>query len=243
MQRIGWLVAITFLLVSCQFTETMVLNENGSGRMNVHVNMDEMMSFGAMGFDTATVKVDTIIEIKQFLEAKKDSIATLSEAKQQRLKKLEDYTLHMVMDTESSQLQFEMYRDFKNISEVVNLMEGLNEGSALLPAMDKPTGEDSRSTPETMGVKYSFENDIFKRDAYIIDPELHQIKVDSMQSAKAFMTGMSYHIKYTFPKRIKTSSVADATYSLDGKTIEVERSFVDYMENPDVLDVEVELEK
>lgn len=242
-QRIGFLLISAFLLVSCQFTETMVLNEDGSGRMNVQVNMDEMLSFGGMGFDTTAVQVDTIIVIKQFLEAKKDSIATLSEAEQKRLKKLEDYTLHMVMDTEASQLEMEVYRDFKNINEVANLMDGLNEGAALLPTVDNKKDDDSTSSPETVGVLYSFEKNVFKRDAYIIDPELHQKKVDSMQSAKAFMSGMSYNLKYTFPKKIKKSSVEDATYSLDGKTIEVHRSFVDYLENPDILDVEVELEK
>ena len=35
----------------------------------------------------------------------------------------------------------------------------------------------------------------------------------------------------------------DAMYSADGKTIEFERSFVEYIKNPDVLDLEVKLEK
>ena len=57
------------------------------------------------------------------------------------------------------------------------------------------------------------------------------------------MSGMTYKLKYTFPRKIKKSSVEDATYSLDGKTIEMERSFIDYIKNPDIMDLEVELEK
>ncbi|GHC48751.1 hypothetical protein [Ulvibacter litoralis] len=237
-------VVFSMLLISCQFTETMVLNENGSGRITMHLNMDDMMSFGGMGFDTTKIKVDSIIVMKQFLESKKDSISMLSEAEQQRLKKLEDYTFHMVMDTESSEMQLELYQDFKQVSEANNMVEGLNEGANLMPEMSnsKKNSPDDASE-ETVGVRFSFEKNVFKRDAYIMDAERHQMKIDSMQTAKAFMSGMTYTLKYTFPKRIKKSSVDDATYSLDGKTIEVHRDFVAYIENPDILDVEVELEK
>ena len=103
--------------------------------------------------------------------------------------------------------------------------------------------ESKEDSPETMGVKYQFKGKKFKRDAYIIDKELHKQQVDSMKSAEAFMSSMKYKLKYTFPKKIVKSSIEDATYSLDGKTLEVERSFLDYLKDPDILDLEVELEE
>ena len=57
------------------------------------------------------------------------------------------------------------------------------------------------------------------------------------------MSGITYKVKYTFPRKIKSTSVEDATFSLDGKTLELQRNFIDYMKNPDVLDIEVVLEK
>ena len=54
---------------------------------------------------------------------------------------------------------------------------------------------------------------------------------------------LKYTLKYTFPRKIVKSSIDDATYSLDAKTIEVTRSFVAYMKDPNVLDLEIELEK
>jgi hypothetical protein len=63
-----------------------------------------------------------------------------------------------------------------------------------------------------------------------------------MKQAEAFMGGAIYRLKYTFPKKIKKVSVEDATFSLDGKTMEFERSMLEYMKDPDILDVEVELE-
>lgn len=241
--RSALLLLATIFFVSCQFTETMVLNEDGSGRMAIDLNMDEMMAFGGMGIDTAAVKMDTIISIKQFLEEKKDSIATLSAEQQAKLKRMENYNIRMVMDSETEKMNINMYIDFKNVAEANDLMNGLNEGGSMMPQMGGTSIENKEEdSPEVVGVKYKFEGKKFKRDAYIIDKKLHTQQLDSMKSAEAFMSSMKYKLKYTFPKKIKKSSVKDATYSLDGKTIEVERSFLDYMKDPNILDLEVELE-
>lgn len=242
LRSIFLLVAIIFF-ASCQFTETMVLNEDGSGRMAIDLNMDEMMAFGGMGLDSSTVKMDTLISMKEFLEEHKDSIATLSSEQQQKLKKMENYNIRMLMDSEEEKLTVNMYTDFKNVSEANDIMNGLNEGSAAMPNMSGTSIESKEDSPETMGVKYQFKGKKFKRDAYIIDKELHKQQVDSMKSAEAFMSSMKYKLKYTFPKKIVKSSIEDATYSLDGKTLEVERSFLDYLKDPDILDLEVELEE
>ena len=75
--------SLLFITASCQFTETLVLNPDGSGTISVELNMNEMMAFaGSMG-DSAIVKVDTTIYIKEYLNERKDSIYKLSEADQQ----------------------------------------------------------------------------------------------------------------------------------------------------------------
>lgn len=56
------------------------------------------------------------------------------------------------------------------------------------------------------------------------------------------MGGMIYKLKYTFPRKIVKSSVDDARYSMDGRTIEIQRTFLEYLRDPDVLDLEIELE-
>lgn len=238
-------LVLAFVITSCQFTETMVLNEDGSGRMAIEMDLSEMMAFGGMETDSVPVKMDTLISMKKFLEEKKDSIATLSLAKQKKLKETENYNVHMTMDSETSSMFVDVYIDFKNVKEANNLMKGLNQGSNFVPgvSMDGAEGEEEKEeSPEVVGIDFSFKNGVFKRDAYIIDEKQHQQEIDSMKSAEVFMSSMKYKLKYTFPKKILRSSVEDATYSLDGKTIELERNFIDYMKDPNVLDLEVEIE-
>jgi hypothetical protein len=243
-QKFVFLLLLSMTVISCQFTETMVLNEDGSGRMSIEIDMGEMMAFGAMAPDSVTTKIDTLISMKQILEEKKDSIATLSISEQEKMKKLENYQIRMLMNSETSELSLNLFSDFKSVEETNDIMDGFGDTSSYLPNMgaDMNLNKDD-SSADVMGVSYHYKNGKFKRDAYIKSKEKHQAQVDSMKNAESWMGSMKYRLKYTFPRKIKKSSIKDATYSLDGKTIEVERSMVEYMKDPDVLDLEVDLEK
>lgn len=243
--KLFFLFALALSIVSCQFNETMVLNEDGSGTMSVEVNLSEMMAFGgAAMMDTAQVKVDTMIYIKQFLEEKKDSISKLSKTEQEKLKKLENFNVHVKMNTETSEMLYDISTNFKSVSEANDIMNGLEQASNMSPNQDaEPDGMSTdKDTPEIIGVNYSFEKGVFKRDAYIKDKKMHQQQVDSMKQAAAFMGGSNYTLKYTFPKKIKKSSNPDATFSEDKKTMTLRKPFIEYFKNPDILDLEVELE-
>ena len=243
LQKFIFLFALAFASVGCQFTETMVMNEDGSGSMTVEVDMSELMAFGAgAGMDSTQTKIDTIIKVRDFLEEKKDSIAKLSKQEQERLRKFENFNVHIKMDSETSEMVYDISTKFKNISEANDIMNGLEQAGNFMP-MDSNSPENKKeSAPEIIGVNYSFEKGIFKRDAFIKDKLLHQQQVDSMKQSEAFMGGSNYTLKYTFAKRIKTTSIIDASFSEDKKTVTVEKPFLEYFKNPDVLDFEVVLE-
>ena len=76
-----------------------------------------------------------------------------------------------------------------------------------------------------------------------MDQELFQQQLDSLEGAEMFLSGSTYTLKYHFPKKIKSTTGEEATFSQDGKTLIYEVNFLDLMKNPSVLDLEVELEK
>ena len=244
-QKLLCLFACMLTLASCQFTETMVMNEDGSGTMTVEVNLNEMMAFGGAAVaDSVAMKIDTIISMKQFLEEKKDSIATLSAAQQRELKNLENFNIHMKVDSETSEMVYDISTHFKSISEANDILSGLGPVGNLMPDPDANTQiERKDDSPDFIGTAYSFENGIFMRDAYIQDERQHQQQMDSMKQAEAFMGESNYTLKYTFPRKIKTASSNDATFSEDRKTVILQKPFLEYLKNPDVLDLEVELEE
>lgn len=247
-KKVLFLVCFAFSLTSCQFTETMVLYEDGSGTIAVEVNMSEMMAFGDEALqDSSAVKMDTIINVKQFLEEKKDSIALLSKEKQMKLKKMERFNIRVIIDSETSEMKYSTLTSFKDVSEANDIANGLSEATDFIPDMnsdpDLEQSEKEEDSPEIIGVNYSFEKGIFKRDAYIKDVVLHQREVDSLQEAEAYLGSAKYTLKYTFPRPIKKASDPEATLSNDKKSLTLKKGFIEYYKNPDLLDLEVELEK
>ena len=59
----------------------------------------------------------------------------------------------------------------------------------------------------------------------------------------ALMFGSStYKLNYHFPKPIKSVSNETAMFSADRKTVTIEYGFMDYIANPEALNLEVVLE-
>lgn len=244
--KLLFVFALAFTVMSCQFTETMVMNADGSGTMTIEANMNEMMAFGGAAMaDSVAVKIDTIIYMKQFLEEKKDSISKLSKADQDKLKKMENFNIHINMNSETSEMVYDISTKFKSIAEANDMLNSLEQAGNFMPKDVNGGTLEKKEEPadELIGVKYSFEKGIFKRDAYIKDKAMHQKQADSLQQAEAFMGGSNYTLKYTFPKKIKKTSNPEATFSADKKTVMVQTPFIAYFKNPDLLDLEVELEK
>ncbi len=239
------LALLSLVSVSCQFTETMKMNADGSGTISVEVNLNEMMAFGGVGMtDTTLVKIDTIVRMKEFLKENRDSISNLSVHEQEKLKKMENYNFGIHMDSEASILIYDISTHFKSISEANDIMNGLEQAGNLMPNADTGTTEikQEEDSPEILGVTYSFEKGVFKRDAYIKDEKLHRQQVDSLKQTEAFFGSSRYTLNYTFPKKIKRTSNPEATLTNNGKTVIVSSPFIEYFKDPDLLDLEVELE-
>ncbi len=237
------LITIATVLVSCQFTESMVLNEDGSGTMSINIDMKEMMAFGDPAKDSSMVKMDTVISMKQVLLEKKDSIATLSQDQQDRLKKIENFNFRTFMDPDEGAMFFDIFTNFKKVEEASELMSAFESAGDFMQSGSSDTSLNSDpDSGGSMAVSYEYKKNKFIRNAYIKDKAKHKTQLDSMKQAEGFMGSMVYKLKYTFPKKIVKSSIEDARFSLDGKTIEVESTFLEYLKNPDVLDLEVELE-
>lgn len=243
-RKIGFIIILVISLASCQFTETIDFNEDGSGKLSISMDMREMMAFGGMADDsTFATKLDTVMHMRDFLAEKKDSIAKLPKGEQEDLKRMENYSFRTVIDPETEEMYFDIFTDFTNIEEVGDVMNAFARSGEFMQGLgdDTEVGSDDESS-EVLGVDFSFKNGKFKRNAYIRDREKYNTQMDSIASAESFLSSMKYRLKYTFPRRIVNSSVEDARFSMDGKTIEIERTFLEYMKDPDVLDLELELE-
>lgn len=239
-----WSLLLVLALVSaCNFTEEIYVKEDGSGKISINFDGSEMM--GMMGEElnkSGEKAIDSVISFKSFLEEKKDSIATLSAENQANLKKLEPFEMHMVMNPETNEMKFDLYRDFDDLNEISDIFKAFQDASSLGPGSKKQSPTSNLSNQATE-IDYAFKANAFKRTARVVDSALLKQSIDSLAGAEMFLSGSTYKLKYHFPKRVKSASVEAATFSADGKTLYYEVDFLSYMKNPDTLNIEVLLEE
>ncbi|MEM8999896.1 MAG: hypothetical protein AAGB24_06495 [Bacteroidota bacterium] len=240
-----WIIAFAMIFtVACNFTEEIFLEEDGSGKISINFDGSELMEMGGDEMmQTDEKAIDSLISFKQLLEEKKDSIAALPSEEQAKLKKLEPFSLHMIMDPEEKVMKFDMFRKFERVDEVNDAFNAFQSASILGPSGGQNTPPSPMTSQNAASeVSYAFNKNTFTRTATVIDEALQQQSVDSLQGAEMFLSGSTYTLKYHFPRKVKSTTAEEATFSADGKTLIYEVKFLDLMKNPELLNLEVELE-
>ncbi len=248
-------IAAALLIIvttSCNFTETMNLNEDGSGKISVFFDASDLMGMGGDMFkseDGEGEVMDSIIDFKTYIAEHKDSIMALPKADREKIMRMENFKMHIIMNEPEGKMSFDMFTDFDNVSEASNILEGFenmdafaNIGGNNNEDQDEVAEVPGEEDQENVKVRYEFKGNVFKRDAYIKDAKKYKTQVDSLESMAMFFGGSAYKLKYTFARKIESTNRPSATFSSDGKTMYYEVSFLDYLKDPDVMDIEVILE-
>ena len=148
----------------------------------------------------------------------------------------------MKVEPENGIMNFDMYTDFKDVSEVNDAFNAFQHASSVGPIAGGQSMPEN-ATEETTKVNYSFKKNKFKRETVILNQELFDKTIDSLAGSEMLLSSSTYTFKYHFPKRIKSTNIEEATFSMDGKTMIHEVNFLEMMKDPKSILIEVELEK
>ncbi|MET1259093.1 hypothetical protein ABV409_07115 [Flagellimonas sp. DF-77] len=246
MKRFRFLAAllVSALILACNFTEEIHFNADGSGKIDIHFDGDELMAMMASMDSTGALdkSIDSTLVFKDLLELKKDSIAQLSEEEQAKLKKLEPFSMRMVVDQAKGVMKFNLFSEFDKVADVNDAFNAFQDASSFGPGPKSDNGPSMSNQQPATQVSYSFEGNTFTRNTKVIDRSLFEQGLDSLQGAEMFLSGSTYTFKYHFPRRVKKVNVEGATFSMDGKTMIYEVNFLDLMKKPETMNLEVELE-
>lgn len=260
------LLAFVFLLTSCSITEKMIINEDGSGKFSYEIDGSKMMSMMGSAFKEETTKkekkkgkkesdikkaIDSTFTFKELFADKQDSIAKLPLAEQEKIKKMEKFSMHMQIDQEKGLMKYDMFTDFSSIKELEDVMSPVETMKNISPTGQQAGGmgmapnalEDKSST------SYFYDGKTFKK---IVsekntkedeeDEETSEENARVEESMEMFYAQSSFKVVYEFPKPVKKVSIENALYSEDRKTITIEYPLKDYMENPTSLNFEIEFQ-
>jgi hypothetical protein len=252
MTKLYQLLSLSLLvltLASCNFTENIDVQPDGSGTFAIEVDGGGFLAMAGdklgneLGMKNNAKAIDSTFSFKQIFEEKKDSIAKLAPEQQEAIKKLENFVMKIKMNPEAQQLLFSMNTPFKKVNDLGGLMEGM---SALKDLKGK---SEKNSNPAAMlggmnnaQLSFNYDGKSFVRKAIVSKEALSKINADSTGMAKMIFASSKYTLKYHFPKAVKKVSNPDALFSADRKTVTVEYPFLDYMEHPEKLNLNVSFE-
>ena len=123
---------IATLLVSCNITEKMTINSDGTGKVSYNFNMSKFLeTVSKMGnkekesakaiFSDSDKDIDSTFHFKDFKEMAIKKGDTLTPEQIAMFEKLEKFSVHSVMNKKNGQAYFELFGSFNNIDELNNL--------------------------------------------------------------------------------------------------------------------------
>ena len=267
-------VAIIATFASCSITEKMIINEDGSGKFAYEIDGSKMMSMMGSAFksddDSSSNKkkkknkdvgakkvIDSTFTFKEMFADKKDSIANLPLEEQEKIRKMEKFSMRMQMDEEKGIMNYAMFTEFSSVKELQDVMSPVETMKNVSPTgktsslgLDGSIPEDNSATSffyDGKSFKKIVSNKIKEKVEEAEELESENTEEDDLgsklkESFEMFYTQSNYKVVYEFAKPVKKVSNANALYSEDRKTITIEYPLKDYMENPTSLNFEVEFQ-
>lgn len=214
----------TISITSCQFTEEITLKKNGSGQYKLNLDMSAMMgAISEMGQNDSIKKekekIDSTFFIKDIIEQNKDSIAQLPEEQRKLIEALKDLKMHIHLDEEKGEMQYDFIVDFKDLSELDNIKRKVEKAQKL-----QDNKGDAKESIENHDVFYSYTKKHFRRQVVMkeLTEEEQEAYEAKMEESKMFLGGSVYKLIYHFPKKIKKVNYKEAQFSSDHKTLTIE---------------------
>lgn len=250
---------IVFSLTSCTVKEKIVFNEDGTGNYLVSYDMGNLMKEmkGAMGDGDTDTKgkkskvMDTTMVFSEIMETYKDSVAALPEEKQLALEAVKDMYMKIKMDESNGVFDFGVGLDFKSIEDLKGIQEKIEKAKSLNSKNDQ-VGAMKEGSPlgkfmqdGTNDVDYNLTANSFSRITKTNKAEDAEGITFDGEEDKEFLDYFKesyYFVEYTFPKKIKSHTIEDASLSEDKKTITYKASWIDFLKAPKALDIVIEFE-
>lgn len=247
MKKLFYLFAFTILLVSCQITERVYLQEDGGVKYETELDFTEM---SGMFFNQATK--DSLRQIGQYpidslmsfsdLEKMDTKLSSdkIGNEEKDFLKVMDKMKVRMVMNDNEGKMIFGVQE--KDISSFNAYMNEIKSAGEKLAREDKEAADNLSQSGLLNSIQLRYDGKSFQRIAYGTANMLDEMNDSTAEATRQMMGMFQYKIEYHFPKRVKKSNIDNATYSLDGKTMTINLSMMDLLDNPDKYNFKVEFE-
>jgi hypothetical protein len=239
-----YLSAFLFLIsfASCQITETIIINPDGSGDIEVVQLRDEnsYMQIAGEEYSKENVFQDTTYVFKEYINKYNETFLKYTPEEQKIFQKYANVKVHLKKSSFEKEYKNILSLHFDKVSEIPDLYKTENYAS------DIQHNYALTAENHYYRIGYSFDEKVFKRTVSIINTaELEKGREECKKFENkfgSFSLTQSYVLKYHFPQKIKSVSNQKAIVSSDKKSLTIEFLLLAFLKNPESTNLEVVLE-
>lgn len=229
-------------MISCQVTETLYLNADGSGTIEVVNLRDEnsYMQLAKENYSKENVYRDTTYVFGDYIKKHQETFSRTPLADQNVFLKYSEVKVHRKESSYEKEFRTTISQNFQKAEAIVDLYKTEKYVN------DIKNNYALSAEEHYYKVCYDYNGNRFHRIVTITDT-LHQKKqIDEIEKLKAKYKGyklvQKYVLDYHFSRKIQSVSNPLATISTDKKSLKLVLSLIDCLENPLITNLEVILE-
>ncbi len=237
-----YLLLLPFLTISCQVTETIRLNADGSGTIEVVGLRDEnsYMQITGENYSKEEIYKDTTYVFGDYIKKHQETFSRTPVADQNLFLRYSQVKVHQKSNSYEKEFSTTYSQNFKKVADIVDLSKADHY-------LDDVKNNYALSAEEHYyKVSYNYSGDHFSRIVTITDPVALKKEFAEIEQWKAKLKGykvvQKYSMNYHFPRKIQSVSNPLAKISADKKSVVLEMTIFDCLQNPESTNLEVILE-
>lgn len=237
-----FLLLLPFLTISCQVTETIHLNPDGSGIIEVEHLRDEhsYMQIAKENYSKEDVFRDTTYVFGDYIKKYHETFSRTAVADQKVFLRYSDVKIHRKASSYEKEFRTTYTQNFQKATDIVDL-------SKTDHYLDDIINNYALSAEEHYyKVNYDYIGNRFNRTVTIIDTLEQKKEFDKIEELKTKYKGyklvQNYVLNYHFPRKIQSVSNPLAKISDDHKSLSIQFLLTDCLQNPVSTNLEVVLE-
>jgi len=233
---------LSFLAISCQVTETIYLNDDGSGTIEVADLRDEnsYMQLTKEEYSKEHIFKDTTYLVADYIKKHQETFSRGSVADQNVFLKYSEVKVHKKASSYEKEFRTTIFQNFKKATDIADLYKTQEYVDDIINNYALAAEE------HYYKVSYNYIDNHFSRTVKITDAIQLKKEFDKVEKYKTHYKGyklvQSYVLDYHFPRKIQSVSNPLAKISDDCKSISLQFLLTDCLQNPESTNLEVILE-
>jgi hypothetical protein len=240
-----YLFLLVIFATSCQVTETLHINKDGSGTIAIDQLRDVhfMEKTTAMQHETLPrneVFVDSTYVFEDYFKKYDYNFNKFSTTDKKIFQKFANATVRVVKNSYNKEYRTTITQHFTTANQIADLLKIEQY------ADDIKNNYALAAEEHYYSVNYQFEQLVFKRIVKITNQEILKTEIERIEDIEKkllkFNPIQSYILKYSFEQQIKTVSNPNAVLGADKKSLVLEFKLSDCLKNPEITNLEVVFE-